>query len=278
MKNPIELFQRFPEIKLKGFILRQIKESDFISLKAVFNEKENLKYYHVLPEDKADITRLFRRFIEGYKHKREIDWIIADEKGNNPIGWVTVEFEAKYFLNVVTMTYLIDKNYRRKGIITEAVHSVLTLLSEYQIGYIIAYIELENKASVRVAEKVGFVANKQEGFFDDNVEGGAFRLKWKLNIIDVREHFCSVASYFFQNKDYEKSIEVFQQALEEDENVGSPYSNLQIYSNIGMALSSLGNYEDAYNVLKQVHDYGFTNASIERELNWLRTNHPYVCR
>lgn len=278
MKNPNELFQRFPEIKLKSFVLRQIKESDFIALKAVFNEKENQNYYHILPEDKADITRLFRKFIEEYKNKREIDWIIAEEKENNPIGWVTVEFETRNFLNVLTMTYLIDKNYRRKGIITEAVRSVLTLLREYEIGYIVAFIELDNKASVRVAEKNGFVANQQEGFFDNNVEGGAFRLKWKVNLMDVREHLCSVASHFFQSKDYEKSIEVFQQALEEDEIFGSPYSNLQIYSNIGVVLSSLGSYEDAYNVLIQVQNYGFTNASIERELNWLKTNHPYACR
>lgn len=278
MKNPNELFQKFPEIQLKGFVLRQIKESDFATLKTVFNEKENLNYYHILPEDKADITRLFRKFIEGYKIKREIDWIIAEEKENKPVGWVTVEFETRNLINVGTITYLIDYNFRRKGIITEAVRSVLTLLREYQIGYIVAFIELDNKASVRVAEKNGFVTNQQEGFFDDNVEGGAFRYKWKVNLMDVREYLCSAANHFFQNKDYEKSIEVFQQAIEEDEIVGSPYNNLQIYSNIGMALSSLGNYEDAYNLLIQVQNYGFTNASIERELNWLRTNHPYACR
>ena len=277
MKNPIELFQRFPTIGLRGIELRQIKESDFTPLKAVFNEEENLKFYHLLQVDKADITRLFHKFIKGYRENREIDWIIVDKIDEKPIGWITVEFQGQEFFNLGTLTYLIDKKYRRKGIITKAVEAVMELLSQYQIGYIVAFIELENKASVRVAEKNGFVANQQQGFVDDSIEGGAYRLQWKKYLIDLREHLCNVASDFYQNKNYEKSIEVFQLALEEDEMFGSPYNNLQIYSNIGMTLSSFGNYEDAYSVLKQVHDYGFTNPSIERELNWLRTNHPYVC-
>ena len=52
----------------------------------------------------------------------------------------------------------------------------------------------------------------------------------------------------------------------------SPVSDAQIYSNMGMAYSSMRQYQEAFKYLKKAQALGLTNPSIERELQWLRNN------
>ena len=49
----------------------------------------------------------------------------------------------------------------------------------------------------------------------------------------------------------------------------TPYTDAQIYSNMGMALSSMRLYKDAFYALKKAQSLGLNNPSIEKELNWL---------
>lgn len=52
----------------------------------------------------------------------------------------------------------------------------------------------------------------------------------------------------------------------------TPYTDAQIYSNMGMALSSMRLYNDAFYALKKAQSLGLNNPSIEKELNWLKNN------
>ena len=46
----------------------------------------------------------------------------------------------------------------------------------------------------------------------------------------------------------------------------------QIYSNLGMAHSSIGDYRQAYTYLQKAVGLGLFNASIQKELAWLKAN------
>ena len=72
-------------------------------------------------------------------------------------------------------------------------------------------------------------------------------------------------------QDLETAEQFFQQALNEEYDDG-PNTDALCYSNMGMACSSYGNYTKAFLCLKKVQNLGLTNASIERELNWLKVN------
>jgi tetratricopeptide (TPR) repeat protein len=73
-------------------------------------------------------------------------------------------------------------------------------------------------------------------------------------------------------KDYRSAISFFQKALKEEYQPGTPFTDAQIYSNMGMAYSSIRLYQEAFNCLKKAQAMGLTNPSIERELLWLRNN------
>lgn len=85
-------------------------------------------------------------------------WIFGKEKPDKIIGQVT-------FYNIVPFAFLSchigyksDKDEADKGIITEAVrYGARIMFSEYGMHRIEAYVMPDNKASIRVLEKTGFI-------------------------------------------------------------------------------------------------------------------------
>ena len=71
---------------------------------------------------------------------------------------------------------------------------------------------------------------------------------------------------------YADAVEAFKNALNEPYTPGTPFTDAQIYSNMGMALSSLRRYSEAFHALKKAQSLGLNNPSIEKELLWLRNN------
>lgn len=61
-------------------------------------------------------------------------------------------------------------------------------------------------------------------------------------------------------------------ALNEPYILGTPFTDAQIYSNLGMALSSMRCYNEAFQYLKKAQRLGLNNPSIEQELLWLKNN------
>lgn len=76
----------------------------------------------------------------------------------------------------------------------------------------------------------------------------------------------------YKAKSYQVAEKYFQQALEEEYSQDSPNTDALCYSNMGMACSSYGNYQKAFDCLMKAKSFGLSNASIERELLWLRNN------
>lgn len=84
--------------------------------------------------------------------------------------------------------------------------------------------------------------------------------------------YFNQAVHYYRQKNYIGAINAFQQALNEPYQPGTPYTDAQIYSNMGMALSSVGQYREAFNALKKAQQLGLNNPSIEKELLWLHNN------
>ena len=84
--------------------------------------------------------------------------------------------------------------------------------------------------------------------------------------------YFNQAVHFYRQKAYVESINAFRHALNEPYQPGTPYTDAQIYSNMGMALSSVHLYREAFDALKKAQSLGLNNPSIEKELLWLRNN------
>lgn len=87
----------------------------------------------------------------------------------------------------------------------------------------------------------------------------------------LREKYFFEACSAFKSKDFIQSIKLFQKSIECEFVGGSPYTDLQIKSNMAMAYSSIKNYDIAHKLLIEVLNSGFSNPSIVKEINWLET-------
>ncbi len=95
---------------------------------------------------------------------------------------------------------------------------------------------------------------------------------WEIMLHSGRDRYFSMACSAFQAKDYQAAERLFQKALEQPYEPGSPNTDALCYSNMGIACSSYRNYHKAFQCLKKAQSLGLTNASIERELLWLKNN------
>ena len=76
----------------------------------------------------------------------------------------------------------------------------------------------------------------------------------------------------YQAKNYQEAIRLYNEAVEKPYKEGSPFTDAQIYSNLGMAFSSIKEYKKAYKYLTVAWNMGCQNPSVSRELAWLRKN------
>ena len=94
---------------------------------------------------------------------------------------------------------------------------------------------------------------------------------WEKKLHSYRDYYFNIGVSAYKQKRYREAENYFMKAIEE-EYEGSPNTDALCYSNMGIACSSYGNYEKAFQCLKKAQRLGLTNPSIERELLWLRIN------
>lgn len=110
------------------------------------------------------------------------------------------------------------------------------------------------------------------GYIDEQHPEVGMRFRWFKQLAGQRTIYFNQAVHCYRQKNYVGAINAFRQALNEPYQPDTPYTDAQIYSNMGMALSSVGQYHEAFNALKKAQQLGLNNPSIEKELLWLRNN------
>ena len=159
MPEPADVILETPRL-----ILRRLSLDDLDPLAALYADKEIRRYF---PEG-ADGTLTYA------ETKEEIEWIIDGQYGQHGYGlWATIHTETGAFIGrcglipwklddkpdevQVEVAYLLDKAYWRQGLGTEAALAIRDY-AFVQLGLerIICMFYPENKASMRVAQKVGF--------------------------------------------------------------------------------------------------------------------------
>jgi tetratricopeptide (TPR) repeat protein len=206
---------------------------------------------------------------------KSMNFIIFDHYGTE-VGFISAEplMNNSTGRPMWNVGYAVHPSYRQKGYATDAVNGLTNyLLQNYSIQHVVLDICESNVYSIKVAQKCGFTKpNDRIGYFDMEHPELGMRLKWFKQLAGERTSYFNQAVQYYRQKAYEDSVDAFKNALNEPYQQGTPYTDAQIYSNMGMALSSLRRYNEAFQCLKKAQSLGLNNPSIERELTWLRNN------
>ena len=236
----------------------------------------DVRKFYVLRNDHAANIRLFcQHVVNANAQNYALNYIIYNNYGDE-VGFISAEPTMNPVTNMPTwnMGYAVHPSHRQRGYASAAVNGLTNfLLQNFSFQNVMLDICEENHDSIKVARKCGFTKPRDNmGYIDMEHPELGMRMRWFKQLAGERTSYFNQAVQYYRQKAYTQSVEAFKQALNEPYQPGTPYTDAQIYSNMGMALSSLRRYNEAYQCLKKAQSLGLNNPSIEKELNWLRNN------
>jgi len=158
--NFIKILNEFPKIETEKIILRKLKMEDAPELVKYYS---NIKVYRYLdwngPETLEKGYEVIKIWNKGYCDGWIIRFAIADKITDKIIGTIFLsEFEGKR----AEIGYELSESYWRQGIMSEAIHEVLSLgFKQLGLIRIQAFVCKENMASKEILKKFNF---KEEGY------------------------------------------------------------------------------------------------------------------
>ena len=149
-------------------MLRQATQEDAEAVLAVFSDP-NVTQFHDLDTfthfDEA--IEVIQRRVKGFESGRGMRWGIARRQDNYLIG--SCGFTWNKEANAAEFGYELASQFWRQGIMSEALRAILNYGFEMRgVQFVIAEIMLENVASRRLLEKLGFQSRgilQERGFW-----------------------------------------------------------------------------------------------------------------
>lgn len=152
-----EAFTTFPEIGTERLLLREITTEDVSGIYKLLSDQEVVKHdtFDLFTDIKQaeDLVSWFR---DSFMKKRAIFWGITLKTRSEIIGFCKCEIEIPKVR--ADLGYDLRSDYWNQGIMTETLDAIIKYtLKTINVNRVEAAVSMENSASIRVLEKVGFV-------------------------------------------------------------------------------------------------------------------------
>ncbi|GEN22053.1 N-acetyltransferase [Halomonas cupida] len=137
--------------------LRHLSLDDLPALNCILSDPEVMRFsIRGVCDEQAT-----RRFIEGsllsYARDGFGPWAVVANNTAELLGFCGIGHEPVGGRNEISLGYRLAKQQWGKGLATEAAEGALNLaFTRFELPRIVCLVEPENRASLRVAEKVGF--------------------------------------------------------------------------------------------------------------------------
>ena len=145
-------------IETSRLYLRRIKQEDINDFYNIMGNKETMKYLGKTLT-KEEIKNYFDSLNNTNYESIDGEYAIVLKEKDKVIGQFSINTKKRDKRSKIS--YMLNSAYWNKGYITECVLYIKKLLfEEYQINKIVADCDVNNKASIRILEKMGM---KKEG-------------------------------------------------------------------------------------------------------------------
>ena len=158
----------FPIIETKRLWLRQATQEDIEAVFAVFCDPKVTQFHDLNTFAHLDeASKIIERRAKGFESGRGIRWAIVAEQNNRLIG--SCGFTWHREANAAEIGYELKSQFWRQGIMSEALSAILQYgFSSRELQFVVAEVMLENVASKRLLEKLGFQSQgilRKHGFW-----------------------------------------------------------------------------------------------------------------
>jgi [ribosomal protein S5]-alanine N-acetyltransferase len=158
----------FPNLETERLWLRQATQEDAEAVFAIFSDP-NVTQFHDLDtfNHLNQAIGVIERRAKGFESGYGIRWGIARKSDNYLIGSCGFTWDRQ--ANAAEVGYELASQFWRQGIMSEALRAILNYGFEIRgVQFVIAQIMLENMASRRLLENLGFQSQgilKERGFW-----------------------------------------------------------------------------------------------------------------
>jgi ribosomal-protein-alanine N-acetyltransferase len=157
MDNVESIFDSFPNLETKRFMLREIQPSDAEAVFACFNDDEVTRYYDqptFTAVEQADKLILHMR--QGFRDRRSIRWGIARKDDSWLLGTCGYNGWNRYSRKS-GLGYELARPYWRQGVMIEVLTAVLTFgYQRMNLNRVEALVMPGNIASEKLLANLGF--------------------------------------------------------------------------------------------------------------------------
>lgn len=153
-------------LETERLILRRFTPEDAADNYRIYTDPENMRFMGRQP-DSVEFERYhLQRHIDNYYERHGFGlWAAVLKENGRLIGRCGLIYQQIEETQEVEVSYLIDRPYWGRGLATEAARAVVRLgFERYGFPRIVAVINPENIASVRVAQKLGMKHERDVNF------------------------------------------------------------------------------------------------------------------
>lgn len=145
---------KIPTITTTRLILRPFIEADAEPLNSILREKDILRYFpNQNPPSLERVQKFITRQLDHWGEHKYGWWAVESITQEGLIGWNGLQFLPE--TGEVEIGYLLSRSYWGNGLATEGARAGLKFGFEaFSLERIIALVHPENKASIRVVEKL----------------------------------------------------------------------------------------------------------------------------
>jgi RimJ/RimL family protein N-acetyltransferase len=147
-------------IETKNFYLRILKKEDFEDIYRLYVDRDVWRYLSCWGVPKKEVAKKHLDFFLEHQKKHGFSyWAIIEKSTGNFVGRAGLSHLAN--TQDIEVGYVLDKMYWGKGYATEIAKAIIKWgFDNLDIDKIVAIAVPENKASIRVMEKVGMKYKK----------------------------------------------------------------------------------------------------------------------
>ncbi len=152
--------------------LRRLNQGDAQALFTLCTDEDILKYLAGI-SPYTDISMAYsylEKLEQKYKTNNYFDWAICLKDSDMMIGRIT-SYAVDEDKRMIDIAWQMNKEYRSKGYMTEAVKEVIKQLSKLGFERIEAFADVDNIASNKVIKKCGFEFEGTLRKYDLNRQG-----------------------------------------------------------------------------------------------------------
>jgi len=167
-------FNPFPILETERLLLRELNVNDAKSFYQLNLDKEVMKY---TGEGAFKDIEESKKFLENYDQYKKYGigrWAVINKENEEFLGWCGLKFTEK--LDEYDIGFRFFRKHWNKGYATESAKACIDFgLNKFKMPEIIGRAMKDNKASIKVLEKIGLIYNRDFNF--EGAEGVIYKIK-----------------------------------------------------------------------------------------------------